>query len=546
MPKPKVSSARLRSTTSTRASGRLFFIRIAKYSPAGPPPITSTRIRSLASSLPASGNSRPEGSHGASRYNRRHTVSTPNDNRRRSRVAVEGLDRTPHRTFLRAMGLDDAAIAKPFVAVISTHGENTPCSMSLRPQADAAKIGRRRRRRHAVRDDDHLGLRRRVDEPPRHADEPRVARVDRRLGRDRGARRTPTTRSSAFAGCDKTLPGDDDGDGAPQLPERLHVRRRDAARRVARAHGQHDRHLRGRRRGAGRRDERGRPRRRWSSSARRRSAPARASSPPTRWRWCRRRSASRCPARRCCRRPTPSASRSRAAAGETVMRILRDGGPLPRDLVTRKSLENACAAVAATGGSTNAGLHLPAIAHEAGIRFTLDDVAEVFRRTPLDRRPAARRQVPRARPALRRRRVARCSRRCSTAATCTATASTLSGRTLEEALAAAPGRGRQGGAPGVDADPSDRRRRGAQGQPLPRRRADQDRRAEARSRSRAPRACSSARRTRRPRSGRARYRAGDVLVIRNEGPGRRARHARDARRHRARSTVRAWASRSRC
>ena len=56
---------------------------------------------------------------------------------------------------------------------------------------------------------------------------------------------------------------------------------------------------------------------------------------------------------------------------------------MPRDLVTRKSIENACAAVAATGGSTNAGLHLPAIAHEAGIRFTLDDVAEVFQRTPL-------------------------------------------------------------------------------------------------------------------------------------------------------------------
>jgi dihydroxy-acid dehydratase len=70
-------------------------------------------------------------------------------------------------------------------------------------------------------------------------------------------------------------------------------------------------------------------------------------------------------------------------AGETVMRLLRDGGPLPRDLVTRKSLENACAVVAATGGSTNAALHLPAIAHEAGIRFTLDDVAAVFDRTPL-------------------------------------------------------------------------------------------------------------------------------------------------------------------
>jgi dihydroxy-acid dehydratase len=70
-------------------------------------------------------------------------------------------------------------------------------------------------------------------------------------------------------------------------------------------------------------------------------------------------------------------------SGAAVMRILREGGPLPRDLVTRNSIENACAAVAATGGSTNAGLHLPAIAHEAGIRFTLDDVAEVFARTPL-------------------------------------------------------------------------------------------------------------------------------------------------------------------
>jgi dihydroxyacid dehydratase/phosphogluconate dehydratase len=70
-------------------------------------------------------------------------------------------------------------------------------------------------------------------------------------------------------------------------------------------------------------------------------------------------------------------------AGRRVTEILRDGGPLPRDLVTRKALENAAAAVAATGGSTNAGLHLPAIAHEAGISFSLEDVAEVFARTPL-------------------------------------------------------------------------------------------------------------------------------------------------------------------
>ena len=53
-----------------------------------------------------------------------------------------------------------------------------------------------------------------------------------------------------------------------------------------------------------------------------------------------------------------------------------------RDVVTRKSLENAARVVACTGGSTNAGLHLPAIAHEAGIEFYLEDVCEIFRDTP--------------------------------------------------------------------------------------------------------------------------------------------------------------------
>src|SRR5438046_7260690 len=73
------------------------------------------------------------------------------------------------------------------------------------------------------------------------------------------------------------------------------------------------------------------------------------------------------------------------------MTRVRDG-PLPRELVTKKSIENACAAVAATGGSTNAALHIPAIAHEAGIRFTLDDFARVAKRTPLiaDMKPGGR------------------------------------------------------------------------------------------------------------------------------------------------------------
>ncbi|MFN3350127.1 dihydroxy-acid dehydratase [Pseudorhodoplanes sp.] len=68
-------------------------------------------------------------------------------------------------------------------------------------------------------------------------------------------------------------------------------------------------------------------------------------------------------------------------AGEKVMELVQLR-IRPRDIVTRKSLENAAATVAASGGSTNAALHLPAIAHEAGIDFTLFDVAEVFKRTP--------------------------------------------------------------------------------------------------------------------------------------------------------------------
>lgn len=71
----------------------------------------------------------------------------------------------------------------------------------------------------------------------------------------------------------------------------------------------------------------------------------------------------------------------RAAAA--LMRAVMTDAPKPRDIVTRAALENACAVVSATGGSTNAALHLPALAHEAGIRFTLADVARVFARTPL-------------------------------------------------------------------------------------------------------------------------------------------------------------------
>jgi dihydroxy-acid dehydratase len=79
------------------------------------------------------------------------------------------------------------------------------------------------------------------------------------------------------------------------------------------------------------------------------------------------------------------------ASGKAVMKLLRQG-IRPRDIVTRKALENAATVVAASGGSTNAALHLPAIAHECGIRYDLHDVAKTFRRTPYvaDLKPSGR------------------------------------------------------------------------------------------------------------------------------------------------------------
>ncbi|MGA0531477.1 dihydroxy-acid dehydratase [Hansschlegelia sp. KR7-227] len=81
--------------------------------------------------------------------------------------------------------------------------------------------------------------------------------------------------------------------------------------------------------------------------------------------------------------PAPYEIRDRfcMTAGEMIMELIARN-IRPRDIVTRKALENAATVVAASGGSTNAALHLPAIAHECGIDFDLFDVAEIFRKTP--------------------------------------------------------------------------------------------------------------------------------------------------------------------
>lgn len=81
--------------------------------------------------------------------------------------------------------------------------------------------------------------------------------------------------------------------------------------------------------------------------------------------------------------PAPYESRDQFGfeSGRAVMELLKNK-IRPRDIVTRKALENAAAVVAATGGSTNAALHLPAIASECGIDFDIHAVGEIFKRTP--------------------------------------------------------------------------------------------------------------------------------------------------------------------
>jgi dihydroxy-acid dehydratase len=301
--------------------------------------------------------------------------------RNRSRIAIDGLDRTPHRAFLRACGLGEEDLGKAQVGIVSTHGDNTPCSMSLGPQADAARLGVAAGgavpiafTTISVSDGvsmNHKGM--------------RLSLVSREIIADSieaVVRGHAYDALVGFAGCDKTLPGIMMAMvrlncpsvfvyGGAMLPGRW--RGQDAT--VLTAYEAVGSVLTG------------------AMSEAELAELERACAPTV----------GSCPGQFTANTMAmvsealglappgsamlPAVYSQRLAlarhAGRRVTEILTDGGPRPRDLVTRKSLENAAATVAATGGSTNAGLHLPAIAHEAGIAFTLDDVADVFQRTPL-------------------------------------------------------------------------------------------------------------------------------------------------------------------
>jgi dihydroxy-acid dehydratase len=307
-----------------------------------------------------------------------------------SRITVEGLDRAPHRAFLRGLGLSDADLARPFVGVASTDGRVTPCNALLGEFARQACAAVREAggvpfdfASVSVADSmsmNHGGM--------------RYSLVSRELiadGVEAVARGHAYDALVTFAGCDKTLPGMMMAMarlnlpsvfvyGGAALPGRWHGRdvtvldtyeavgavlAGDMARQdldelervclptLGSCPGQFTANTMA-----------------MVAETLGLALPGSATLPAV----------------------SPERNSISGAAGKAVMRLLYEGGPLPRDLVTRKSLENACAAVAATGGSTNAGLHIPAIAHEAGIRFTLDDFARVARRTPLiaDMKPGGR------------------------------------------------------------------------------------------------------------------------------------------------------------
>ena len=111
-------------------------------------------------------------------------------------------------------------------------------------------------------------------------------------------------------------------------------------------------------------------------------APAAASSPPTRWRWPSRCWASRRWAARWCPPRRARRARSPRTCGRLVIDVL-ERDLRPSEIITPESLENAIAAVAMTGGSTNAVLHLLAVANEAGVELTIDDFDRIAWRTPL-------------------------------------------------------------------------------------------------------------------------------------------------------------------
>ncbi|PRX37055.1 dihydroxy-acid dehydratase [Meinhardsimonia xiamenensis] len=296
-----------------------------------------------------------------------------------SRHATVGPERAPHRSYYYAMGLSDEEIAQPFVGVATCWNEAAPCNIALNRQAQAVKLGVKAaggtpREFTTITVTDGIAM---GHEGMRSSLVSREAIADSVELTMRGHSYDALV---GLAGCDKSLPGMMMAMvrlnvpsvfiyGGSILPGRLDGRDV-TVQDVFEAVGQHQ---------AG------------NLSDEALAVLERVACP----------SAGACGGQftantmACVSEaiglalpnssgaPAPYESRDRycEASGEAVMNLI-EKNIRARDIVTRKSLENAARVVACTGGSTNAGLHLPAIAHEAGIEFYLDDVCEIFKDTP--------------------------------------------------------------------------------------------------------------------------------------------------------------------
>ncbi len=307
-------------------------------------------------------------------------ATTPFDKSRLpSRHVTVGPERAPHRSYYYAMGLTAEDIARPFVGVVSAGNDSAPCNTTLDAQADAARAGviaaggtPRRFNTITVTDGiamGHQGMKSSLVSREVIADSVELSM--RGHGYDA---------LLAFAGCDKSLPGMMMAMlrlnvpsvfvyGGSILPGRFEGNDVTVVD-VFEAVGQF---------AAG------------ACPLARLTALEKVA----------------CPGDGACggqftantmacvaeaiglslpnsnMMPAPYAGRGElaVAAGEAVMACLA-ANLRPRDICTRQAFENAATVVAATGGSTNAALHLPAMANEAGIAFSLFDVAEIFKRTP--------------------------------------------------------------------------------------------------------------------------------------------------------------------
>ena len=296
-----------------------------------------------------------------------------------SRHVSVGPERAPHRSYYYAMGMTEEEIARPFVAVASAGNDSAPCNTTLDAQADICRRGVEEgggtpRRFNTITVTDgiamgHQGMKSSLVSREVIADSVELS-----------VRGHCYDALVGFAGCDKSLPGMMMAMlrlnvpsifvyGGSILPGRFHDRDVTVVD-VFEAVGQH---------AAG------------NCPLKKLAALEKVA----------------CPGHGACggqftantmacvgeaiglslpnsnMAPAPYKSREEVAvaAGRQVMALL-ECNLRPRDICTRAAFENAARVVAATGGSTNAALHLPAMASECGIEFDLFDVAEIFKTTP--------------------------------------------------------------------------------------------------------------------------------------------------------------------